>query len=171
MYRLRELERKDLQTINRWRNDSELIAQLGAVYRYINYEVDVDWFENYMHNRDRFVRCAITEESADEILGLVSLTEIDQLQQSAQLHIMIGAEHERGKGMGTFAVQMMLEHAFWNMNLHRVEISVLKSNLAAQRFYRKCGFVYEGCRRGARYKNGQFEDLLLYSVLREEYGR
>ena len=112
-----------------------MIAQLGAVYRYINYEVDVDWFENYMHNRDRFVRCAITEESADEILGLVSLTEIDQLQQSAQLHIMIGAEHERGKGMETFAVQMMLEHAFWNMNLHRVEISVLKSNLAAQRFY------------------------------------
>ena len=40
MYKLRELERKDLIIINSWRNDYELIEQLGAPFRYINLEVD-----------------------------------------------------------------------------------------------------------------------------------
>ena len=36
MIRLRELESKDLAEINQWRNDPELISNLGAPYRYIN---------------------------------------------------------------------------------------------------------------------------------------
>lgn len=35
MYQLRELERRDLEAINTWRNDSELISLLGAPFRYI----------------------------------------------------------------------------------------------------------------------------------------
>ena len=38
--KLRELESKDLAEINVWRNDPELISQLGAPYRYINLRVD-----------------------------------------------------------------------------------------------------------------------------------
>ena len=40
MFHLRELERKDLPTINKWRNNPELIALLGAPFRYINLDVD-----------------------------------------------------------------------------------------------------------------------------------
>ena len=45
MYKLRELERKDLKKINSWRNDEEIIALLGAPYRFINQEVDEKWYE------------------------------------------------------------------------------------------------------------------------------
>ena len=56
MYKLRELERKDLTIINSWRNDYELIEQLGAPFRYINLEVDQKWFDCYMSNRGNQVR-------------------------------------------------------------------------------------------------------------------
>lgn len=56
MYHLRELERKDLKTINCWRNDPELIAVLGAPFRYINLDVDENWFDGYMSNRGTQVR-------------------------------------------------------------------------------------------------------------------
>lgn len=140
MYRLRELERKDLETINRWRNDPELIACLGAPYRYINLEVDMKWFENYMGNRNGAVRCAVTEEDSDEILGLVSLVSIDYMNQSAEFHIMVGEAENQGKGVGTFAVESMLHHAFYHMNLQRIELTVLASNFRAQHLYEKCGF-------------------------------
>lgn len=48
MYNLRELERSDMTMINTWRNDSELIARLGAPFRRINSEVDDAWFDSYM---------------------------------------------------------------------------------------------------------------------------
>lgn len=169
MYKLRELERKDLEQINKWRNDSELIALLGAPYRFINLEVDIKWYESYMGNRGNAIRCAIVQENEDKILGLVSLVSINYINQSAEFHIMIGDKENQGKGIGTFAVNAMLYHAFYNMNLRRIELSVLESNERAKVLYEKCGFVYEGIKRQAKFKNGKFEDLLCYSILKDEY--
>lgn len=169
MFHLRELERKDLSQINRWRNDPELIALLGAPFRYINLDVDVKWYESYMGNRGKTVRFAITEDDSDEILGLVSLVSVDYMNQSAEFHIMIGESGNQGRGIGTFAVKSMLRHAFLNMNLQRVELSVLDTNERAKHVYEKCGFVYEGRKRKARYKDGKFVDLLLYSILRTDF--
>ena len=47
-------------------------------------------------------------------IGLISLVSIDYMNQSAELHIMIGDTNNQGKGAGTFAVRAMLEHAFNN---------------------------------------------------------
>lgn len=169
MYQLRELERKDLVEINKWRNDPELISSLGAPFRFINLEVDEAWFDGYMTNRGSQIRCAITEGVSDNILGLISLVSIDYVNQSAELHIMIGDKKNQGKGIGTFAVDAMLQHAFYNMNLRRIELTVLENNDRAKHLYEKIGFVQEGVKRMARYKNGEFVNMLLYSILKEEY--
>lgn len=170
-YRLRELEKKDLPVINEWRNDPELIAQLGASFRYINLDVDEAWFESYMKNRNMVVRCAIIEEGKDDILGLVSLVSIDHMNQSAEFHIMIGSKENQGKGLGAFAVTQMLHHAFDNLNLQRVELTVLEDNERARHLYEKTGFVQEGMKRAAKYKKGKFVNMLIYSILKTEFNR
>ena len=169
MYKLRELERKDIAVINKWRNDPDLIAMLGAPFRYINSEVDIQWFESYMKSRANAVRCAIVKDCEDIIIGLISLVPVDMLNQSAMLHIMIGDKDERNKGAGTFAVSEMLKHAFMNMNLHRVELETLESNERARHLYAKLGFVQEGIKRRAVYKDGRFVNKVMYSILKEEY--
>lgn len=172
MYKLRELQRSDLLLINKWRNNPDLIRLLGAPFRYINLDVEQNWYDNYMANRGSAVRCAIIDEQdAETILGLVSLTNIDYMNQSANLHIMIGDECNQGKGIGTFAVSQMLCHAFQNMNLHRISLSVLNDNLRAIRLYEKVGFCKEGIRRESLYKNGEFVDLMEYAILKSEFTR
>ena len=168
MYFLRELERKDVSQINKWRNNPELISFLGAPFRYINEQVDNEWFDAYMRQRNTCVRCAIVDEN-DYLFGTVSLVNINSTNQSATFNIMIGDLNNCSKGIGTFAVKEMLKHAFLNMNLHRVELTVLPSNKRAQAVYEKCGFIYEGTKRKCVYKNGKFEDMMIYSVLKEDY--
>lgn len=169
MYKLRELENRDLAVINIWRNDPELIGHLGATYRYINLRVDEEWFENYMKSRARNVRCSIVDENDDVLYGLVSLTNIDQFNQCAELHLMIGDAAHRGKGIGTFAVKEMLHHAFMNLNLHRIELACLATNVVSAKLYENCGFVHEGVKRKAVFKNGKYTDMHIYAILREEY--
>lgn len=169
MYKLRELEKKDLPEINRWRNNPELISFLGAPYRFINLNVDEKWFENYMNNRISTIRCAIVDDSKDEILGLVSLISIDYINQTAELHIMVGNSRNQGKGIGSYALSAMLDHAFFNMNLRRIELTVLEDNTRACHLYEKEGFVREGVKRKAKYKNGKWVNMFLYSILKEEY--
>lgn len=168
MLKLRELNEVDLEVINHWRNDPELISNLGAPFRYINYEVDKRWYESYMNNRGNNVRCSIVDET-DMILGLVSLVSIDYMNQSAVFNIMIGDKNKQGKGIGSFAVKEMLNHAFNNLNLQRVELFVLEDNKRAMHLYEKSGFKLEGRKRKAKYKNGKFVDLLMYSILKEEF--
>lgn len=81
---------------------------------------------------------------------------------------MIGDCENQGKGIGTFAVKEMINHAFYNLNLHRIELTVLEDNVRAIHLYEKCGFKYEGRKRKAKYKNGKFVDMKMYAILREE---
>ena len=64
----------------------------------------------------------------------------------------------------------MLEHAFYNLNLQRIELTVLEDNVRARVLYEKAGFVQEGFKRKSKYKNGKFVNTLLYSILKDEYG-
>lgn len=157
-----------METVTRWRNDPEVINSLGAPFRYINPETDRRWFENYMNNRSHAVRLAICTDEDDSILGLASLLDIDPINQSCTFHIMVGRENQ-GKGAGTFGVRELTRHAFDNLNLKRVELTVLESNKRAIHVYEKMGYVYEGCRRQAVYKQGRFHNQLLYSVLKDEF--
>ena len=164
MFKLRELEREDVNTINQWRNDASLIACLGAPYRFINGEVDKAWYEQYMHSRNNTVRCVIVDDN-NTVLGLISLVNINYINRSAELHIMIGDSENRGKGIGTFAVKSMVDHAFLNLNLHRIELGVLENNYPAIRLYEKTGFVKEGIKRESHYKNGEYVNMIMMGLL------
>lgn len=167
MFKLRELQKDDIPILNNWRNNPELISCLGAPFRYINQDVDYAWFDSYMKNRNTCVRCAIIRD--EEFIGLVSLVNIDHLNQTAEFHIMIGNSDEKRKGAGAFATKEILSHAFMNLNLQRVELTVLETNKAAISFYEEIGFVREGVKRNAKYKQGKFVDMYMYAILRSEF--
>ncbi|MBR4624946.1 MAG: GNAT family N-acetyltransferase [Alphaproteobacteria bacterium] len=164
MYKLRELERKDIAVINQWRNDEEIIETLGAPFRFINKEVDEKWFESYMQSRTNTIRCAIVTEDCDNILGLVTLADINYINRSATLHLIVG-ESAQNKGVGTFAVQEICHHAFFNYGLHRIELNVLASNQRAIHVYEKCGFIREGLKKEAVFKNGLYVDMAIYALI------
>lgn len=170
MFELRELERADIPEINSWRRNPELISFLGAPYRFIGEEIDEKWFEHYLVSRSNTVRCAVVEyDNPERILGLVTLASIDWVNRSCTLHIMIGRTDNQGKGLGTFAVDGMLHHAFLDLNLRRVELNVLSNNERAIHLYNKLGFVVEGVRRSAVQKQGSYLDMVVMGLLKDEW--
>lgn len=46
---------------------------------------------------------------------------------------------------------------------------MLEDNVRAQRLYEKIGFIREGVKRKAKFKNGKFVNMLIYAILREEF--
>lgn len=169
MLKLRELARDDIKEINKWRASKELISCLGAPYRYINEDVDYNWFEAYMKNRNTSVRCIICDSADEEKpLGLISLVNINNINRSAELHIMIGNKENQGKGIGTFAVNAIVNHAFNDLNLRRIELGVLETNARAISLYKKCGFTQEGIKRQSHYKDGKYVNMILMAILKED---
>jgi len=66
-------------------------------------------------------------------------------------------------------LSLILNYAFNELNLYRVGLNVISSNERAFRAYRKAGFREEGRLRAAVYRDGQRQDRILMSVLRDEW--
>ena len=169
MVSLRELAREDVPIVNRWRQDRDLVDGLGAPARYISEDVDQAWFEDYLRRRGTDVRCVILVDGEPEPVGLVSLTGIDAVHRRAEIHLLIGRRDLHGRGVGTEATRQMLGHAFGDLNLHRVFLSVLAHNASAIRVYEKSGFVREGVARESAYKRGKYEDMIQMGILAREF--
>ncbi len=170
-YRIREIQKCDLPAINKWRNDPELLSFLGNNFLYISEDVDNAWFENYLQNRDKSKRYAILDADNDDLVGTVQLTSIHPINHSAEFSITIGEKKYWNKGAGQVSSREIIRHGFEDLNLHRIFLTVLTKNQRAIHIYFKLGFVQEGVLRKAMYKNGSYEDLVMMSMLKEEYNK
>jgi ACR3 family arsenite transporter len=76
--------------------------------------------------------------------------------QGVAVHITIGEKDAWGHGYGTEATQLMLDHGFGTLGLHRIALYVFEFNERAIRAYRRCGFVVEGKSRESIFRGGRF---------------
>jgi len=112
---------------------------------------------------------AIHLQETDRLIGTCAFSQLDGDNGSALFHITIGERDCWGRGYGTEATALMLDHAFGTLGLHRVGLSVFAFNERAIRSYRKVGFVVEGRSREAIWRDGRFFDEVHMSVLAEEW--
>jgi RimJ/RimL family protein N-acetyltransferase len=101
-------------------------------------------------------------------VGRATLWGIDPHNRHAHLGINL-APSARGRGYGTDAVRVLLRYAFRERGLHRVQLEVLADNAPALASYRKAGFVEEGRLREDAWVDGGFVDMLVMSVLADEW--
>jgi ribosomal-protein-alanine N-acetyltransferase len=71
----------------------------------------------------------------------------------------------------TEAADAMLKFGFENYGFHRITAKIIKENIGSIRVLQKLGFTKEGLLRESLYKNGQYHDLMIFSVLESEYRR
>ncbi|MFD4673640.1 GNAT family N-acetyltransferase [Lentzea sp. NPDC058450] len=117
------------------------------------------YIERTLNDPNRYTR-AITEDG--KFLGEVVLT-IDPPNRSAGLRIAMWDGF--GRGYGTIALQHVLDHAFHERGLHRVDLEVYDFNERAIHLYKKLGFREEGRLRDALLWDGVFHDAIVMSIL------
>ena len=114
---------------------------------------------------------AIHERSGDRLVGTCAFSQLDGDNGSALYHITIGETDAWGQGYGTEATQLMLDHAFGTLGLHRIALFVFEFNERAIRTYKRCGFVVEGRSRESIFRDGQWWDEIAMSVLESDWRR
>ncbi len=66
-------------------------------------------------------------------------------------------------------MRLMLKHGFETLNFHRIFLRVFENNVRGIKAYEHAGFQHEGRMRQAIFQDGRYYDVLLMSVLSEEY--
>ena len=76
---------------------------------------------------------------------------------------------ERGKGYGTEAIRIIVDHLFLTKDIVRIQAVTNVGNKPSQRVLEKAGFTKEGTLRKVGYIRGDWTDAYVYSILREEW--
>jgi RimJ/RimL family protein N-acetyltransferase len=165
---LRRHATENLAAFRRWYSDPE-IAKLA---RYQEAPMRAEEIERFFTARvvgPDALAMAIHERGSDRLVGTCAFSQLDGENGSALYHITIGEKDAWGRGYGTEATQLMLDHAFGTLALHRVALFVFEFNERAIRTYRRCGFVIEGRSRESIYRDGRWWDELAMSVLESDW--
>ncbi|MFF2887273.1 GNAT family N-acetyltransferase [Paenibacillus sp. NPDC057967] len=109
----------------------------------------------------------ISKQGEDRIIGSVALSNIVYgAFLSCHLGYRLDGEEE-GKGYMTEALQALIDYAFQELKLHRIEANIMPHNAASFRVVEKLGFQHEGLARKYLKINGKWEDHVHMVLLNE----
>lgn len=166
---LRAFELDDYKISTRWRNDHEVTNSLGGNYFFVSKGREKKWIENAISNDKHNIRLAICLKENNKYIGNVNILNIDWINRNAEFSILIGEKKEWNKGYATEASKLMIDFGFNQRNLHRIYLTTLENNSAAIHIYEKIGFKKEGIIREVLFKDNEYKNLILMSILKSEF--
>jgi ribosomal-protein-serine acetyltransferase len=102
-----------------------------------------------------------------QIVGMVGMARVDAENHCAEIGYWLDEAH-RGRGLMTAAVAALVDLAFDDWQLNRVEIRTDVENLPSRALAERLGFRYEGVLRQAYWVGDRYSDDAVYSMLADE---
>ena len=168
---LRASERSDIPTFVRWFNDADVLRNL-AMRAPMSEAAEVQWYDRMLAAQGttdyHFVICLADDGRP---IGTIGLHGLDLVNGNAEFGIAIGEKDEWGKGYGTDATRAICDFGFAELRLERISLYYYDGNDRGRRTYEKAGFVHEGTLRRAHFAAGEYRDVHIMAILREEWRR
>lgn len=166
--RLREIRERDasviFQTIDlertylsQWLPFVELTQDVSFTKRFI---------ENYLIDADRDLTCCILYKN--KFAGLIGLKDTDYENRKTEIGYWLSSKLQ-GKGIVTLSCARLMQFAFENLHLNRVQIKAAVENYKSRAIPERLGFSQEGIERDGELHENGFMDLAVYSLLRKEW--
>jgi RimJ/RimL family protein N-acetyltransferase len=164
---LRPLALADIDTLYVWETDITLSYYAGWVSERSRSAFQQHWETRLSQTREDLEVLGI--EADGRLVGYIQLGLIDRVEQRGAIGIVIGAAEMRGRGIGSTAVRILCDFAFTVKGLERIYAECYGFNTRAQRMFEKAGFQREGVLRRHERHNGEWQDMHVFGMLRDEF--
>lgn len=105
-----------------------------------------------------------------KLAGFVALKSISAQHRTANIGYFLSFAAQGG-GLATKACRVMLDYAFGELKLNRVDIYCAAENVKSRAVAERLGFTPEGTLRDAQWLHDRFVDLVVYGILAREWER
>ena len=163
----RKLESKDVEDIYNYRNDPDVYRTLGGFYSGMSKEDVHQWVAHQRTNKTDMVWALATKDE-DRCIGHIGLYNIDYRVGKAEIGVAIAKSHW-GQGIGGMVYDGLTTYGFDQLRLHRVETYNLAKNNKVINIKEKLGFKLEGVLRHFQYRDGEYLDVMIMSILENDW--
>jgi diamine N-acetyltransferase len=115
------------------------------------------------------LRMAICQDEDFPALGLIDLFDFDPQNRRAGIGIVIQSIENRKQNIGSEALQLLVNYAFYNLNLHQLYANIATENTASIALFTKFGFEKIGVKKEWTLVSGSFKDEALYQLVNHSF--
>jgi len=152
-----------------WFNDIDTTAHMQKHY-YPNTRTKQVNYLRSLDEDDSTLQLGIVPTGGSMLIGVIGLHIIDYINRTTDISMVIGDKRYRHLIYAQEAMQLMIEHAFFTLNLNRITGGYVEDLKDWGLFLkRRFGFKGEGISRQQVFKNGVYIDTHRIGLLREEY--
>jgi RimJ/RimL family protein N-acetyltransferase len=163
---LRIMEKEDLPLFTEWFNNStpEFLGEYFSPFQRSRTEL-----EKMLDSSPFEEKMFIIEKKEGTKIGYIAhfnmLAPYTKMQEIGYFLI----PNERGKGYCTEATQLIVDYVFLSKSVSRIQATTHTENAASQKVLEKSGFKKEGVLRKSNLVKGEWIDMSIFSILREEW--
>jgi ribosomal-protein-serine acetyltransferase len=103
-----------------------------------------------------------------QFVGLIGFKETDRINKKTELGYWM-VEEFQGKGIMTKSVSKLIDFAFRNLAINRIQIKVAMGNIKSAAIPKRLKFQFEGIERNGEKHSDRYLDLEVYSMLKTEW--
>jgi RimJ/RimL family protein N-acetyltransferase len=108
---------------------------------------------------------AVIDTNTEKHIGNISLQNINWIDRNAEIAFLLGEKDFWGKGVMLEAGQLLINHGFESLNLHKIYCGTSSDNSGMQKLAEKLKMEKEGIRKEALFKNGVYHDIIEFGIL------
>lgn len=163
---LRALEPEDLEFVYAIENDESIWNVSNTQTPYSRFLI-----RQYLENAHQDIyeakqlRLAICQNDNFSAIGLIDLFDYDPRNNRAGVGILIQNEENRGNGVGSEALQLLIKYAFTHLNLHQLYANIDGENEASLKLFTNFGFQLIGTKKQWNLVNGKYNDESLFQLM------
>ncbi len=105
-----------------------------------------------------------------EMAGQIEYNYLDHDNRKTELGYWLGASFQ-GRGLVTKSCRALIDHAFGELGLNRVEMCCAVENHKSRAIPERLGFRQEGVLVQAEWMHDHFNDMVVYALLASEWRR
>ena len=153
-------------------NRERLIHSFPMILSTVTNEINAELFIRSRLNEwivQQSFTYAIWNQKKTDLIGHISIKNIDWTIPRAELAYLISAEYE-GKGIMTEVLKTIINLSFEKLGMNKLYLRVITFNDKSYKVAEKCGFKREGIiRNDHRTFDGELVDLYYYGLTREDF--
>lgn len=104
----------------------------------------------------------------DSLIGSIGFVEFDWKAGKTEIGYWID-KNEEGQGIVSACCRVLIEYAFSDLDLNRIEIRCSVENTRSAAIPERFGFQKEGVLRRSEFRNGRLHDFVIYGLLSDEW--
>ena len=165
---LRALEPQDLEFVYAIENNESVWEVSNTQTPYSRFLI-----KQYLENAHQDIyeakqlRLAICLNNSQEAIGLIDLFDFDPKNNRAGVGLVIADLASRNKGIGSEALELVINYSFQQLQLHQLYANIGTENLPSLSLFTTFGFEKIGVKKDWNFTNNSFHDEILLQLIKK----